>query len=340
MHIPPKLASGDTVRVVAPARSLPLISQENIARAVSKLSERFKLKVEFSEHINDTDWQGSGAVKSRVEDLHSAFRAQHVRCVLTVIGGFNSNELLPLIDYELIRRNPKILCGYSDITALCTAVTKKCDLVTYSGPHFSTFAMEDGGAFTEDWFERVLFGGDERLALTQSERFREDEWYLQGEPKLQVNTGHVILSPTHRPVTGRIMAGNLAGLGLLQGTEYLPKWPEMILFVEWCAEAREGLNLAMFVQRLHSLLQALRHVAVRGLLIGRMEQTSAISLDDLKRLVGIIKDNGLLPVDAPVVANVDFGHTFPMITIPIGGIAEISPEGGISFCEFQVEVAC
>jgi muramoyltetrapeptide carboxypeptidase LdcA involved in peptidoglycan recycling len=81
----------------------------------------------------------SSSIASRVEDIHAAFSDSNVRGILTVIGGFNSNQLLDSLDYELIKNNPKILCGYSDITALATAITAKTGLITYSGLHFSTW---------------------------------------------------------------------------------------------------------------------------------------------------------------------------------------------------------
>src|SRR5215207_2322312 len=76
--------------------------------------------------------------------------------MLTTLGGYNSNQLLRSLDYGLIRDNPKILCGFSDITALATAIHVKTDLVTYSGPHYSTFAMKRGIEYTLAHFERCL----------------------------------------------------------------------------------------------------------------------------------------------------------------------------------------
>ncbi|OLS26566.1 MAG: Microcin C7 self-immunity protein MccF [Candidatus Heimdallarchaeota archaeon LC_3] len=96
-------------------------------------------------------------IKSRVADLHSAFVDPNVKGILTVIGGFYSNQLLRYIDYNIIKENPKIICGYSDITALNNAIYTKTGLMTYIGPHFSTFGMVKGIDYIEEYFKKCLF---------------------------------------------------------------------------------------------------------------------------------------------------------------------------------------
>lgn len=87
----------------------------------------------------------SSSIRSRVADIHEAFNDSSVKAILTVIGGFNSNQLLPYLDYDLISENPKILCGFSDITALATAIYTQTELITYSGAHFSSFPWKRSG---------------------------------------------------------------------------------------------------------------------------------------------------------------------------------------------------
>ena len=82
-----------------------------------------------------------GSISDRVADIHEAFRDKNVKAILTVIGGYNINQLLDYIDFKLIKENPKIFCGFSDITALSNAIYSKTGLVTYYGPHFSSFGM-------------------------------------------------------------------------------------------------------------------------------------------------------------------------------------------------------
>lgn len=107
-----KLVRGDEVRVIAPARSLRAVSQDNINIAAKAL-ELLGLNVTFGKHVNEKDIFESSTIQSRIEDLHEAFRDKNVKAILPVIGGSNSNQLLSYIDYDLIKRNPKILCGFS-----------------------------------------------------------------------------------------------------------------------------------------------------------------------------------------------------------------------------------
>jgi muramoyltetrapeptide carboxypeptidase LdcA involved in peptidoglycan recycling len=326
--------------VIAPARSLAIISEPNHQLALHRLSTKYNLKVEYGRHVEDVDWQHSASIKKRLDDLHDAFNSGHVKAILTVIGGFNSNELLPFIDYQLIKDNPKILCGFSDITGLCTAVTAKTGMVTYSGPHFSTFSVPgECSTFTEDWFEKVLFGADndnERqkpLLLSSSPVFRDDAWFLPSSnnpPAIKINTGHVWITKgsSDQSVTGQALAGNLAVIGLLQGTPYWPTLTDkLVLMLEWCAEAREKLDLPMFTQRLHSLLQCVGGDRVVAIVFGRMESESRISIEDIVKLASVLKENHLLCDEVKVIANVDFGHTVPVLTLPIGGLVKVDRDG-------------
>lgn len=131
MIIPKKLQAGDEIRIIAPARSLSLLSEEHIDLAKEKL-EKQGFKVSFSKNCREKDIFMSSSIQSRVEDLHDAFKDINVKAIFTVIGGFNSNQILKYLDYNLIRNNPKILCGYSDITALANAITAKTEMVSYS----------------------------------------------------------------------------------------------------------------------------------------------------------------------------------------------------------------
>ncbi len=155
MIIPPKLKSGDEIRIVAPARSLTFLSQEIIDLAKKRL-EQEGFVVSFSQNCREKDLFNSSAVQSRVDDLHDGFSDPKVKMLLTVIGGFNSNQLLSQLDYDLIKNNPKIICGYFDITALTNAITAKAGLVTYSGPTFSLWAMQKESEYNIEYFRKCL----------------------------------------------------------------------------------------------------------------------------------------------------------------------------------------
>src|SRR3989338_4027187 len=159
---PAKLKKNDEVRIIAPARSLSIISKE-IQEIANKRFFDLGLRLTFGKHVNETDEFNSSSIESRIEDLHDAFKDKNVKAVITIIGGFNSNQLLRYIDYKIIKNNPKIFCGYSDITALNNTFLKMSGLVTYSGPHFSSFGMLKGIDYTIDYFKKCLFSEDEFL---------------------------------------------------------------------------------------------------------------------------------------------------------------------------------
>src|SRR3989339_1864763 len=148
-----KLKSGDEVRIIAPSRSMAILSEE-IKNIANRRFEELGLKLSLGKHVNESDEFNSSLIKSRVDDLHEAFSDKNVKAIITVIGGFNSNQLLRYIDWDLIKNNPKIFCGYSDITALNNSIYAKTGLVTYSGPHYSSFGQELYFDYTLEYFKK------------------------------------------------------------------------------------------------------------------------------------------------------------------------------------------
>lgn len=317
--IPEKLKRGDEVRVIAPARSLEIIRPEQRELANLRLGE-LGLKLSFGRHVEECDAFRSSAVESRIEDLHEAFSDPKVKAVLTVIGGFNSNQLLRYLDYDLIRANPKILCGYSDITALQNAILRKTGLVTYSGPHYSTFAMQQRFEFTQNHFLRCLFE-EGPFELEPSEHWSDDAWYLDQENRQFIrNPGYLVLNPGD--AEGRIVGGNLCTLNLLQGTEFMPSLEGTILFIE----DDEGMGSFTDVEverNLQSLIHLPDFAGVKGIVIGRFQKKSEMEERKLRKIISSKRElSGI-----PVIYGADFGHTTPSITFPIGGSAAVLARG-------------
>jgi muramoyltetrapeptide carboxypeptidase LdcA involved in peptidoglycan recycling len=194
--------------------------------------------VTFGRHAEQSDAFTSSSVEARIEDLHQAFEDVQVAAILTVIGGYNSNQLLRYIDWELIGAHAKILCGYSDITALQNAVWAKTGLVTYSGPHYSTFGQKLYAEYTVDYFVRCLMS-DAPFSVQPSAQWSDDAWYEHQDTRMLVrNDGYVVLN--EGCAEGTILGGNLCTLNLLQGTEYAPEIVDTILFLEDDAESDPG----------------------------------------------------------------------------------------------------
>jgi len=311
--VPQKIKAGDEVRVIAPSRSLGIISDE--AKVIA--NKRFKelgLKLTFGKHVDEIDDFASSKIESRLEDLHTAFSDKNVKAVITVIGGFNSNQLLSYIDWDIIRNNPKILCGYSDITALNNAFFAKTSLVTYSGPHYSTFGQKLHFDYTLDYFKKCLMSDDPFL-INPSNDWSDDPWYKsQEERNLIKNEGYFVIHDGE--AEGTLLGANLCTFNLLHGTEYMPKLENSILFIEDDSESLPH----TFDRDLQSLIHQPDFANVRGLVIGRFQKESEITNNLLKQII----DSKRELANLPVIANVDFGHTDPKITFPVGGTVKIS----------------
>lgn len=185
--VPQKLKKGDEVRIIAPSRSMAILKEDCINLAIERL-EKLGLKVSFAEHVKDfdSDYMCTNA-KDRAEDMNKAFADPNVKAILTVIGGFNSNQILKYLDFEIIKNNPKILCGFSDITILLDTIYAKTGLVTYYGPHFSSFGMKKGFDYTLDYFKRMLLEDRGETEVVSSEAWSDDAWFLDQENREFIN---------------------------------------------------------------------------------------------------------------------------------------------------------
>lgn len=314
--IPEKLKKGDEIRVIAPARSMTILGQDCIQIAKSRLEE-LGLKVTFGKHVMETDSDYvSASIASRVEDLNEAFADKNVKAILTVIGGFNSNQILDYIDYESIKKNPKIICGFSDITALLGAINTKTGLNVYYGPHFSSFGMEKGFEYTLEYFVK-MFCEENQIEIKPSKTWSNDAWFIDQENRDFIeNNGMFIIN--EGVAEGKIVGGNLCTFNLLHGTEYMPNLENAILFLEDDGMADKAF-LWEFDRNLQSLIMQKGFEKVKGIVIGREEKNSAMTKE---RWIKLIKGKKELD-NIPVIAGADFGHTTPIFTFPIGGNAKL-----------------
>ena len=315
--IPAKLKAGDEVRVVSPAVSLGFIAPE--LREIAE--ERWRglgFRISYSPNAGLLDRFDSSPVGARVSDLHGAFADTEVTGMLTTLGGYNSNQLLAHLDYDLIKDNPKVLCGFSDITALATAIHARTGLVTYSGPHFSTFGMKRGIQYTIDYFGRCLMR-DGPFDVGPADHWSDDPWYEDQEDRdLVPNPGHDVLNEGE--AEGKLLGGNLGTLALLFGTSYMPDLTGTILLLE----DDEEIKPEHFDRTLQSLIHQPGFEGVRGIIFGRFQRASNIDLETLEEIVRAKPKLGRIPI----AANASFGHTTPAFTFPIGGTGSLRAHGG------------
>ncbi len=310
--IPQKIKAGDEIRVIAPAVSMSRL-KEDINQIAKAYFNSKNVKITFGKNVYETGLYNSASIEARINDLHDAFSDSNVKCILTAFGGFSSNQLLDYIDYDLIKTNPKILCGYSDITALQNAITHKTGLVTYSGPHYSTFGIKKGNEYTIEYFEKCLMQSAP-FEIQVADQWSDEDWFVdqdnrhffQGEDYIVINQGKA---------KGKIIGGNICTLNLLKGSQYMPEIEESILFIE-----DDKISMPqMFDRDLQALIHTKAFEKVKGIVIGRFQIDFDINTEQLTE---IIKSKEAFN-DIPVIANASFGHTMPLFTFPIGGSCEI-----------------
>ncbi len=310
--VPKKLKKGDEVRVIAPSLSLSIISKKNRTIANNRF-KKLELNLTFGKNVEQINSLGSSSVKSRINDLHEAFKDKNVKMIISVIGGYNSNQLLSHIDWSLIKKNPKIFCGYSDITIFLNAIFKKTGLITYCGPHYSSFSEKLNFNYTRKYFKECLMS-NKKFTISPSSRWSDDEWYQKQNNRYFIkNKGWHIINKGK--IKGIVIGGNLCTLNSLQGTDYFPSLDNSILFIE----DDENTNPEIFDRNLQSLIHQKEFKKVKGLVIGRFQRKSKISNDLLKQILLSKRELNKIPI----VANVDFGHTQPILTFPIGGNVSI-----------------
>jgi muramoyltetrapeptide carboxypeptidase len=315
-----RLKSGDTIAVIAPSGSFKEVLSLKSAIEERLLAE-FGLKAVYGKHCMEQDMLGSSSVGSRIADLHEAFSDQRVKAIICANGGYNSNELLPHIDWDLIRENPKPFIGSSDNTVLLNAIYAKTGMATYFGPNFYKFGMRLGLEYTLEFFKKCLMD-DNPYVLFPAPEWSNDKWYKDQDNRMFAKSnGYQLCNPGH--AKGIIIGGNLNSLNLLQGTEYMPSLADRILFIEDDDLAGEDC-FGEFVRNLESLLQQPQAVSIKGVVVGRFPTKSKMTAE---KLCFIFASKSSLK-GIPIVLDADFGHCDPMFTFPIGGEAEIDARPG------------
>lgn len=306
------LQSGDEIRIVAPSSAWNSERAKQYERAKKKL-EALGFNVTYGKYVEPATHLDAVDVKLRAKDIHDAYQDSSVKAIMALNGGWLANSLLPYLDWDVIKANPKPFIGYSDITVLLNAIYAKTGNVGYLGPNLGTFGIKHEAGYTAESLCSVLCGNEDPITLAPSKKWGE------GKKRKQYNSQPwEIIQPGN--AEGRLVGGNIATLYLLQGTEYYPVFKEnTILAVEDDDEAGEY-TTREFDRRLESILQQPNaRKYVKAIVIGRFQSASKVSMEDIRQ---IIDSKNLKNI--PIVANIDFGHTQPLLTLPIGGRMSVS----------------
>jgi muramoyltetrapeptide carboxypeptidase LdcA involved in peptidoglycan recycling len=324
---PKKLKIGDKIRIIAPSKSMTMISKETREIADKRFFD-MGFKLSFGKNVEENDYFNSSSIKSRVQDIHDAFSDKNVKGVLTAIGGFNTNQLLEYIDWKIIENNPKIFCGFSDITILNNAIFQKAGLITFYGPHYSTFGQKLYFDYTLDYFKKCLMENNS-FKIFPSKQWSDDKWYGNQEKRNLIrNKGWTVIN--EGKAEGIVIGGNIGTFNLLQGTEYFPKVKKLILFIEDDDLPRDS-SAMEFDRALQSIIQQLYLDKISGIVIGRFQKESNMTVEIIKQIIKTKKELS----NIPILFDVDFGHTDPKITFPIGGKVKIIAKNKASKIEFM-----
>lgn len=321
---PSPLQSGDTIMVIAPSSPSTYI-RENVMQVAKQRFNELGLQVKFAPNFHsDLFISTPESIKQRVDDIHTAFADKTVKGIFTILGGYHCNQLLDLLDFNLIKNNPKVFCGFSDITALNNAILSQTGLVTFCGPHYSSFGMLRGFEFTMDAFKKAIMS-DKEFDISISPEWSDDPWYRDQENRIFVknNGAQVMHTGTAQ---GNLIGGNLSTFALLQGTKYMPSdFDDIILFVEDASESSENI----FIRQLNGVLMQDFANKIRAVLVGRFQKETNPNISTIYQTI-----KNRLP-NVPVIMDLDFGHTTPLLTIPTGAWCEINATDN----EFEITIS-
>lgn len=311
-----RLKPGDEIRIISPSMSMSLLKEKHVELAQKRL-QKLGFNITYGKNAFVQNEFFSSSVEERTADLHEAFLDPNVKGILSGVGGFHSNQLLKYIDYDLIKKHPKIFCGFGDITALNVAIYTKTGLITYSGPHFSTFGMKYDFDYTLTSFLSAVTN-DAPYEIAPSPFWNDEPWHIEKENR-KLNKQDSYLVMNEGEAEGTLIGGNLSALQALQGTEFFPSLKDAVLFIEDDGESHPH----KFERALQSLLLLPEAGQIKALLIGRFQTASHMTEEALKMIISSKKELR----EIPVIANVNFGHTHPMATLPVGAKAEVAAYG-------------
>ena len=284
MIIPEKLKKGDLIGVVAPSNPIIGDNIEEIQKA-KEIIENLGFKVKFATNLFSNTNKYSASAREKAQDINEMFRDSNVKMIWCSKGGENSKSIFEYLDFNLIKQNPKIICGYSDITSLTNIITERTGLITYSSTNFKTIATDE----TDYSLKQVL------------SRFVDGSLQL-GEP-----TDYIIIQKGI--CEGKLVGGNLSLTRALSVGNYNIDFTDKILFLEELGFETEP---ALVSNYLYYMKQNNIFKKVKGIWLGNYTHESQITLEQ------ILLDTIYNEFEGPIIKSNNFGHIEKKIVIPIG----------------------
>jgi len=278
---PPQLKAGDRIGIIAPAGP---VLEEEIQPGV-KFLESLGFEPVCSPHLLDQKGYLAGEDKSRLKDLHAMFRDKEIKAVLCARGGYGTHRILQKLDYGLLGRNPKIVVGYSDITALLFALYKKSGMLTIHGPVLRDLLKGEAGNAA---LLVKLMTSDERITVN----FPSGTIIKRGRAE------------------GVVLGGNLSLICHLIGTPFLPSFKGKLLFAE-----EKGEPLYRIDRMLTHLLVSGELERCAGLMLGTFEECG-----DPASVIELVRER-CSGMSMPIVTGLPVGHGEQNVPLPIGARA-------------------
>lgn len=295
MKYPEKLRAGSVIGLVSPSSPVSEERQEQCCKAMRALGFRIKKADNISASKGG---YMAGEEKARGEWINRMFADPEVEAIFCIRGGDGANRIIPYIDLDVVRNNPKIFQGYSDITSLHLLFNQKCGLVTFHGPMISSNVVDQFDDETKQGFFESLTA---------------DKTYAYCAPE-----GFPIGVAREGCAVGEITGGNLTVLCASVGTPYEIDTKGKILFIEEIGEHIGNLDRHVYQLKNAGLLDQ-----VKGIILGQFTRCNVDEegFDMTRVVLDAIGD-----MDIPVMYNVQSGHGFPMITLPMGAVCKMDTE--------------
>jgi muramoyltetrapeptide carboxypeptidase len=325
---PKLLKKGDTIGIISPSAGLAPFAMHRIDNAIAYL-KKSGFGVLVGKYALENDGYVSASIEKRLHDLHSMFSNPKVKGIICSIGGNNSNQLLPFINYKLIQKNPKIFIGYSDISVLHFALQSQSHLATYYGPALMTEFGEYPKPleYTMRAFNQMVMKiNNPAINIIQSKFWTDEapDWFekkdLLGPRKLTKNTGYEWIKEGQ--AFGFAWGGTIPSINYLLGTKYWvePKNSIFFLDIPEGEDIYKGLGLSEVDAYLTNLANAGVFKEIAGLIVGRPYRYSKNDYRILKKIILRITNQ----YKFPILYNANIGHANPIITLRYGQKIELN----------------
>ncbi len=301
---PKRLQPGDTIALVSPSGATATRFE---VKLVKESMEALGFKVKLGAHLFDRYGYLGGKDEDRAADLMAQFSDASVAGIVAVRGGWGCARILPLLDFGLIRKNPKVFIGYSDITALLLAIQAKTGLITFHGP----IGLDPWNSFTVHYFRKIIMAGE---AVAMANPAEVGDHLTQVENRVQT------IVPGK--ASGVLKGGCLSIISALLGTEYVPPWKDTILFVEDVNEEIYRVDRMLTHLKLAGVLSQ-----VKGFIFGRCTDCEPGKGYGSLTLEQVLDDH-IKPLGVPAWYGAMIGHIPMKFTMPVGAEAQVDAEQG------------